>query len=110
MTIPVQVSFRNMAVSDAAESACWREAERLGETRERIVACRVMIDLFNNDAAQPAHFVVRVEFTLFGGDRVYGESDDARRADERDLLPVIRRAFALALRNAADASRRAAPP
>ena len=44
MQIPVQVTFRGMAVSDAAEAQCWDEAARLDKFFDRITSCRVVID------------------------------------------------------------------
>jgi ribosome-associated translation inhibitor RaiA len=65
MQVPVQVTFRDMPVSDAVEAACWDEAAKLGRYYDHITSCRIVLE-----AACRHHtvrqFEVRIELAVPG--------------------------------------------
>lgn len=105
METPVQVTFRDMPVSDEIERICWKEAEKLERYHAKITGCHVLI-------AQPHHrhrkgnlYHVRIDVVIPGGEVVVDRAPPEHRSDEKIEL-ALREAFDSARRRLEDAVRR----
>lgn len=70
MILPVQVSFRNMPHSDAIEAMVREEAAHLDSYYNRIMGCRVMIEVPHRHREEGEHHHVRIYLTVPGGEIV----------------------------------------
>jgi len=96
MTFPIQVSFRNLAFSEAAESLCWQEASRLQSACERISNCRVFIAARRNGMPARERISVRVDVHL-AGERLLTAEAVANESGDPAMGETIRAAFDRAL-------------
>jgi ribosomal subunit interface protein len=104
MEIPVQVTFRDMPVSDAVEAVCWEEAAKLDRYYDRITACRIVVA--ESHRRQKGNlFEIRVDVTLPGGELVVNREPPLHHTDE-DVYVAIREAFDKARRRLEDYARR----
>ena len=92
MQTPVQVTFRDMNVSDAVESKCWAEAEKLERYFDRIVGCHVTVAEAHHRHRQGNLFDIRINVTVPGKELVVNREPDEHRVDE-DIDVAIREAF-----------------
>jgi hypothetical protein len=122
MDFPINVTFRNLAHSEALEAEIREEAAALGRSYDRIHACRVTIDLPHRHHQNGRRYNVRIELSVPGDDIVVSyegapvpdldESDRAVRKDaESDSVlryphVAVRDAFARAQRRLQDYARR----
>jgi len=70
MQMPVQMTFRNMPVSDAVETECWNEVERLEQDFDRIVGCHVTVAEIRHCDSRRRHYDVRIDLTVPGEELV----------------------------------------
>ncbi|MHC4989867.1 MAG: HPF/RaiA family ribosome-associated protein [Planctomycetota bacterium] len=105
MQIPVQVTFRDMPVSDALEMACWEEAAKLERYFDRITSCRVTVAAPHRSQTQGNQFEIRVDLTLPGGEVVVSREPPAHQTDE-DPYVAVREAFDTTRRRLEDYVRR----
>jgi cold shock CspA family protein len=101
MNIPVEVAFKGMPVSDAAEAAARRSAEELELYFGRITSCRVVIDAPHRRHHQGALYSVRIDLTMPGAEIVVNREHRFDRAHE-DVYVAMRDAFAAARRRLED--------
>ncbi len=94
MQVPVQVSFRDMPVSDAVEAACWAEAEKLDRCYDRITACRIVVAEASGDGHRGNTFQVRIDLAVPNGDIIVNREPPAHHGD--DVRVAVREAFARA--------------
>ena len=104
MQVPVQISFRDMPVSDAVEAACWAEAEKLERVYDRITACRIVVSETNGDGPRGNTFQVRIDLAVPNGDILVNREPPTRHGD--DVRVAVREAFARARRQLDDHVRR----
>lgn len=104
MQVPVQISFRDMPVSDAVEAACWAEAEKLDRFYDRITACRIVVAEASRDGPGGNTFQVRIELAVPDGDIIVNRDPPAHHHD--DVRIAVREAFARARRRLDDHVRR----
>jgi hypothetical protein len=123
MTLPLQITFRNMKHSTEVEHRIREEAGKLETFYHRIVGCRVAIEVphRHHKKGKPIH--IRIELTLPGKEIVVkrepvairripanGETADTGHAKAKsphsDLLLVIHDAFKSAGRRVQDFARR----
>ncbi len=102
MQVPVQVTFRDMPVSDAVEAACWDGAARLERCYDRVTSCRVVIAESRHRAGV---FEVRIDLAVPGRVLVVNGQPPRDHADP-DVLAVVRAAFAVARRQLEDYARK----
>jgi ribosomal subunit interface protein len=106
MLLPVQVTFRDIPRSAAAEARVRARATRLERFASRITACRVALEAARR---RPRHNAscchVRIDLTVPGGELVVGR-DSGERAVHRDLYAAIDHAFDVAQRRLEDHARR----
>jgi len=123
MTLPLQVTFRNMQHSTEVEDWIRAEAEKLETFYHRIIGCRVELEVphRHHKKGKPLH--IRIDLILPGKEivikrepvvihrtTVYGEAAASRHAQAKlphaDLLLVIHDAFKAAGRRVQDFARR----
>lgn len=97
---PIQVSFRNMAVSDAVETLCWQEAVRLHDACDRISNCRVVIEARPNGTPDTEFVSVRIDLNIPGQRVVSARSDQRIESAQIDatISETIHQAFTDAAR------------
>jgi cold shock CspA family protein/ribosome-associated translation inhibitor RaiA len=123
MIIPLQISFRNMEVSDAVDARIREEVAKLETFYQGIMRCRVVVELPHRhhksgdlyhvriDMAVPgARLVVKREPSLHASIR-QSEADKLvksyeARSEHKDVFVVIRDAFKEARRQLQDYARR----
>ena len=87
MKLPVQITFRDIAKSEAVETAIREKAERLERFSERIMSCKVMVGMIQKHKHQGKLFNIRIDLTLPGAEIV------VNRDKAEDIYVAIRDAF-----------------
>lgn len=105
MQAPVQVTFRDMPVSDAVESACWEEAAKLERYYDRITSCRIAIGEAGRRQRKGNQFEVRIDLTVPGRVLVVNRHPPQGQRDE-DIQLAVSDAFAKLRRQLEDFARR----
>lgn len=105
MKLPLQISFRSIPRSTKIENAILEHADRLDEFAERIMSCRVVVDVPHRHHRQGNLYQVRIDITLPGGEVVVNR-EPPRHTDFKDVRVAIRDAFDAAVRQLEDYVRR----
>lgn len=100
MQIPLQVTFRDMAQSEAIESRIRTKVEKLQKHYDRIMGCRVVIEMPQRHKHQGKLHSVRIDLTVPGAELV------ANHAQDEDVYVAIRDAFGAITRQLEDFARR----
>ena len=96
--LPVDVVFRNMLRSEAAESRIREKAEALAVLDPRLVHCRVVVDLPHRHHKSGDRFLVRIELSVPGSKRLlieHGPVPDVHQAIHDGFESAKRRLKAL---------------
>ncbi|UCG97715.1 MAG: ribosome-associated translation inhibitor RaiA [Burkholderiales bacterium] len=101
MKVPLQVTFRDMARSDAVEAEIRRRAEKLEEFSDRIMSCRVTVQMPAAHKQQGKLFSVHLDLKVPGE-----EIATTRRHEDEDVYVAIRDAFDAVRRRLEDYARR----
>jgi ribosomal subunit interface protein len=99
MDLPLQITWRGIAHSEALDAAIRDKAAKLQQFYERIIRCKVVVELAGRRKQQGKHFVVRVELKLPGGDMAVNRDHD------EDIHVALRDAFDAARRKLQDFNR-----
>ena len=92
MDLPLQITWRGIARSDALDAAIRDKAAKLQQFHEGIMRCRVLIELPGGHNNQGRRFGVRVELKLPGGEiTVNREHDEDVHVALRDAFDAARR-------------------
>jgi cold shock CspA family protein len=70
MMLPLQITFRNMESSDMAEEWIREEVFKLEEFYNRIMACRVTVEIPHRHHRRGTRYHVRIDLTMPGGELV----------------------------------------
>jgi ribosome-associated translation inhibitor RaiA len=105
MQIPVQVSFKNLPVSDAVEAAALRLAARLNRYCPRITRCDVTIASPHHHHRKGTLYSCRMDITVPGGEIVVNRDHPLDHAHE-DVYMALHDAFDAARRLIEDHVRR----
>jgi cold shock CspA family protein len=123
MQLPVQITFRNMDSSPAVEARIREEAAKLDEFYQRIMSCRVKVEMSRHHPQRGRVYNIRIDLTVPGGEIVVSH-EPARRSTARrtaveratkrlevdgaykDINVAIRDAFKAARRRLQDYARR----
>jgi cold shock CspA family protein len=105
METPVQITFRDVPVSDEIERICWREAEKLERYHGRITGCHVLIAQPHRHHRKGNLYQVRLDVVIPGGEVVVDRAPPEHKSDEKVEL-ALREAFDSARRKLEDAVRR----
>lgn len=92
MKHPLQITVRNMSLSDAAKAAIQEKAAKLEEFDDRIIGCRVLVEVPHKHHHQGVLYNVRIDLTVPGAEIV------VKREPHEDLYVAIRDAFDAAAR------------
>lgn len=92
MQIPLQISLHGVEHSDALYNAIREKAEKLDHYYDRVMSCRVVLELAGRHKRHGKQFAVRIDMKVPGGEIVI-----TRQHDEE---------LQIALRDAFDAARR----
>jgi ribosomal subunit interface protein len=101
MQKPVEIAFRNMESSDAAEAAIRDHVARLERMFGRMTTCRVRVDQRNQNANESMPPVVHIDISVPGhNDIVVAHEADhlQRKYQAPDLRNAINEAFRIAER------------
>jgi ribosomal subunit interface protein len=99
MQIPLQISMHGIEHSDALYNAIREKAEKLERYYDRIMSCRVVLELAGHHKRHGKQFTVRLDLKVPGG-----EIAITREHDE-DLQIALRDAFDAARRKIEDYAR-----
>jgi ribosome-associated translation inhibitor RaiA/cold shock CspA family protein len=100
MQKPLEISFTNMEASPAVEEDIRRRVAKLEKIYDRIVHCRVSVELLHRQHRTGNVFEVHIELALPGGELVV--SREPHRAKEKYAFPDIR----VSVRDAFEAAER----
>ncbi|MGH8765027.1 MAG: ribosome hibernation-promoting factor, HPF/YfiA family [Burkholderiales bacterium] len=92
MLIPLQITLRNIAKSEAVEAAIRRKAEKLERFHRHIVSCRVVVEIPSRHKHQGKEFVVRIDLKVPGSEIVVNHDH------HEDLYAALQEAFQAAQR------------
>lgn len=100
MTVPVQITLRDMPHSEAVETKIREKAEKLERFFDRIMGCRVVVEMPQRHKHQGKLHSVRIDLTVPGAELV------ANHAQHEDVYVAIRDAFQAITRQLEDHARR----
>jgi cold shock CspA family protein len=123
MMLPLQITFRNMESSEMAEEWIREEVFKLEEFYNRIMACRVTVEIPHRHHRRGTRYHVRIDLTMPGGElvikrepslskrlRLLGETVLAKQLEvdtpHKNLHLAIHDAFKVAARRLQDYGRR----
>jgi len=92
MQIPLQITLRNIAKSEAVESAIRKKAGKLDRFHRHIVSCRVVVEIPSRHKHQGKEFVVRLDIKVPGSEIVITHDH------HEDLYVALHEAFHAAQR------------
>ena len=105
MSLPLQITFRDMPPSEAVERRIWKHIEGLGKFSDRIMSCRVVVEARHHKHHQGNLFHIRIAMTLPGGEIVVSREPALHHAHE-DVYVAFRDAFDAVRRRLEDYERR----
>lgn len=100
MRLPLQLSVRNMSLSEAAEADIREKAARLDSFYDQVMGCRVIVEAPHRHHRKGVLYNVRIDMTVPGSELVI------KREPHEDLYVAIRDAFDAARRQLEDFARR----
>lgn len=100
MQIPLQVTFRDMPASAAVEARIREKTDKLNRFYDRIMSCRVVVELAQRHKHQGKLHSVRIDLTVPGAELV------ANHAQHEDVYVALRDAFGAIARQLEDYARR----
>lgn len=105
MQLPVQITFRNVARSDAVEAKIRERAAKLDTYYDRITGCHVTVEAPHRHHHQGKLFQVGIDLILPGTEIVVNRAPQEDHAHE-DVFVAVRDAFDAARRQLEDYARR----
>jgi ribosomal subunit interface protein len=105
MQTPLQITFRDMPVSEAVEAKIRERADTLDKFFPNIVACHVAVESTARAHQKGKLYYLRVELTVPGKQIVSNRHPDQHHAHE-DIYVAVRDAFDEARRQLEDYSHR----
>lgn len=105
MAIPVDVTFKGVPVSDAVREAAWKHGEELERYFDRILSCRVVIEMPHRHGRKGGLYMVRIGLSVPGSDIIVNREGPKDHAHE-DVYVAMRDAFDAARRRLEDHVRR----
>ena len=92
MEIPLQVTWRGLARSEAIEAVLRDAANKLQQFHQRIVSCRVVVEQSDRHKRHGRQFAVRLDVRVPGAEIAINHEHD------KDVYVALRDAFADARR------------
>ena len=100
MQIPLQITIRGIEHSDALETHIRDKADKLDEFFDRIMSCRVVVEVPHKHHHQGKQFTVRIDIGVPGSEIV------VNRDHAEDVYVALRDAFNAAKRRLEDYARK----
>jgi len=100
MQIPLQITIRDMESSEALETHIREKAHKLEEFFDRIMSCRVVVEMPHKHHHQGKQFNVRIDIGVPGNEIV------VNRDHSEDVYIALRDAFNAAKRQLEDHARK----
>jgi ribosomal subunit interface protein len=92
MDIPLQISLHGIAHSDTLYNAIRERAEKLERYYDRLVSCRVVLELAGRHQRKGKEFTVRIDLKVPGSEiAVTHEHDEDLQVALRDAFDAARR-------------------
>ncbi len=98
--LPLQIAARNTTLSAAMEAEIRERAERLNLYYDRIMSCRVSVEVPHQRHREGSDYVVRIDLTVPGDELVI------KRQPREEFLTALQDAFNAARRRLQDYARR----
>lgn len=92
MKLPLQITSRNVSLSENAEQTIREKAAKLDQFYDRIMGCRVLVEAPHRHQQHGNQYNVRLDITVPGSEIVI------KREENEDLYVAIRDAFDAARR------------
>jgi ribosome-associated translation inhibitor RaiA/cold shock CspA family protein len=92
MQLPLQVTFRNLRKSEAVEAKIRERADKLDQFHQRIMSCRVAVELLHKHHLRGNNYRVRVDVTVPGEELVVTRESEEHHA-YTDVFVAVRDAF-----------------
>lgn len=105
MQMPLQISFRDVAQSDAVEARIREKAAKLERRYKRIMSCSIAVEAVNRRGHKGRLYDIHIDLRVPGGELVVNKAPGSDHAHE-DIYVAIRDAFRTAARQLEDYSRR----
>ncbi len=96
MKLPLQITTRNISLSDAAETTIREKAAKLNTFSDKITSCRVLVEAPHRHKQQGVTYNVHIDMTVPGSEIV------VKKEQHEDLYVSIRDAFDAARRQLQD--------
>ena len=93
MTIPLQITFRNMAPSAAIEKHVREKAEKLESFYDRITSCRVIVEVPHRHHQKGKAFQVRIDLSAPGCEIVINRASKRLSAAKLNDSPQVEKNF-----------------
>lgn len=100
MKLPLQITTRNISLSEAAENTIREKAAKLETFHDNITACRVLVEVPHRHKHQGMSYHVSLDITVPGNEIV------VKREPNEDLYVAIRDSFDAARRQLQEISAR----
>jgi len=100
MQVPLQITIRDIEPSDALETHIREKAQKLDEFFDRIMSCRVVVEMPHKHHHQGKQFNVRIDIGVPGNEIV------VNRDHSEDVYVALRDAFNAAKRQLEDYARK----
>lgn len=92
MQIPLQISLHGIKHSNALYNAIREKAEKLDRYYDRIISCRVVLELAGRHKRHGKQFSVRIDLKVPGGEiAITREHDEVLAVALRDAFDAARR-------------------
>jgi cold shock CspA family protein/ribosome-associated translation inhibitor RaiA len=105
MDLPLEISFINLDRSAAVEKVVRQRAEALSRQCERLLKCRVAIEMVGRHHRKGRKYRARIDLKLPGRNIVVGNASESNPTHE-DVYMAVRHAFDAARRRVQDFTRR----
>jgi len=106
VTIPVQITFRDIEPSEAIEAKIRERAAKLERFHSRILRCQVVVEQLQRHRAKGDLFNVNVELSVPGAEPIVANRTPTDRVSHEDVYVAIRDAFDAAVRQVEGTLRR----
>ena len=87
MRLPLQITAKNLDMTDAIDSAVRKKAEKLEKFSDQIMACRVVVECPHRHQQKGTLYNVHIDLTVPGHEIV------VKREPNEDLYVAVRDAF-----------------
>lgn len=105
MQLPLQIAFHNMERSETIEETIREKAEKLDAYCDRIMSCRVVVEVPHKHHQHGNLYQVRIDLTV-PGDEIVVNREPSLHETYKDVTVAIRDAFDSARRKLEDYVRR----